>query len=347
MHLRHQRVEDAHVVSARDQRIDQMRSDEPRPARDQNPHAHRLPTSDSSAYVIARTSGHGTALDTACPPSGMPRRITPCRRRRPPGVDAVLSRLALDGGERVIDAGCGSGRLTAALLDRLPHGRVLALDRSRNMLEVARVNLRPAYAGRVQFVQAALPLVPVTGWADVVFSTATFHWIRDHQVLFARSARALRPGGRLHAQCGGGPNLAHAHALAETVMAGAAASHRYFAGWPGVWEFASAEVTATGCAPRGFVRRGHRAGRGADDAGHRNRLPRVCHHGDLPPAPGAAARGAAAALHRRGHGARAAAESPAFTLDYWRLNMTRDAAGGLSRVSAGSPAARTGAPRAR
>ena len=86
----------------------------------------------------------------------------------------------------MIDAGCGSGRLTAALLDRLPRGRVLALDRSRNMLEVARTNLRPAYGDRVQFVQAALPIVPVAGWADVVFSTATFHWIRDHRALFAQ-----------------------------------------------------------------------------------------------------------------------------------------------------------------
>lgn len=77
--------------------------------------------------------------------------------------EAVLARLELDGGERVIDAGCGSGRLTAALLDRLPRGRVLALDRSRNMLEVARTNLRPVYGRRVTFVRAALPDVPVAG----------------------------------------------------------------------------------------------------------------------------------------------------------------------------------------
>ena len=132
----------------------------------------------------------------------------------------MLARLALAGGERVVDAGCGSGRLTASLLDRLPHGRVLALDRSRNMLEVARVNLRPAYAGRVQFVQAALPLLPVAGWADVVFSTATFHW--DSAIIPPCSPTCASPCGPADgctAQCGGGPNLEHAHALAETVMA--------------------------------------------------------------------------------------------------------------------------------
>jgi trans-aconitate 2-methyltransferase len=164
----------------------------------------------------------------------------------------VLAGLALDGSERVIDAGCGSGRLTAALLDRLPHGRVLALDRSRNMLGVARANLRPAYGGRVSFVQASLPDVPVSGWADVVFSTATFHWVRDHPGLFAGLHAALRPGGRLHAQCGGGPNLARAHALAERVMQEAPFAP-HFASWPGVWEFASAEATAARLTAAGFT----------------------------------------------------------------------------------------------
>jgi trans-aconitate 2-methyltransferase len=232
----------------------------------------------------------------------------------------VLAGLALDGHERVIDAGCGSGRLTAALLDRLPRGRVLALDRSRNMLEVARTNLRPAYGDRVCFVQAALPEVPVAAWADVVFSTATFHWVRDHQPLFAGLHAALRPGGRLHAQCGGGPNLARAHALAEQVM-----EHEpfaaHFAGWPGVWEFAAAEVTAARLAAAGFTDVVTALVEApttlATEADYRAFVTTVIYHPHLAQLP-AALRGpfidAVTAL--------AAAESPAFTLDYWRLNMT-------------------------
>ncbi|HUU33285.1 MAG TPA: class I SAM-dependent methyltransferase, partial [Vicinamibacterales bacterium] len=77
----------------------------------------------------------------------------------------VLSRLPLDGGERAIDAGCGSGRLTAALVERLPRGHVVALDRSWNMLQVARTNLRPAFGRRVSFVHAELPALPIAGWA--------------------------------------------------------------------------------------------------------------------------------------------------------------------------------------
>jgi trans-aconitate methyltransferase len=232
----------------------------------------------------------------------------------------VLASLALDGAERVIDAGCGSGRLTAALLDRLPGGRVLALDRSRNMLEVARANLRPTYGGRVHFVQAALPAVPVSAWADVVFSTATFHWVRDHDALFAQLHRALGPGGRLHAQCGGGPNLAHAHALAEDVMQQPPfAAH--FDGWPGVWEFASAEATAARLTAAGFADVVTELVAApttlAGETDYRAFVTTVIYHPHLARLPEVL----------RGRfidevTARAAAESPAFTLDYWRLNMT-------------------------
>ncbi|MGD9906867.1 MAG: trans-aconitate 2-methyltransferase [Vicinamibacterales bacterium] len=234
--------------------------------------------------------------------------------------EAVLARLPLAGDERVLDAGCGSGRLTAALAARLPGGRVLALDRSRNMLEVARTNLRPAFGHRVTFVQAALPAVPVCGWADVVFSTATFHWIPDHPALFANLRVALRPGGRLHAQCGGGPNLAHAHALAESVMARPPFAP-HFAGWPGPWEFASAEVTAERLLAAGFRDVATEVVAApttlASEPDYRAFVTTVIYHPHLAQLP-EALRGpfidAVTAL--------AAAETPAFTLDYWRLNMT-------------------------
>jgi trans-aconitate 2-methyltransferase len=124
---------------------------------------------------------------------------------------AVLDRLVLDGGERVLDAGCGSGRVTEALAGRLPGGRVVALDASTSMLEQARRRL--AHLGRrVRFVHAdLLELQPSVLEEDVpldaVFSTATFHWITDHARLFANLAALLRPGGQLVAQCGAEGNV--------------------------------------------------------------------------------------------------------------------------------------------
>jgi trans-aconitate 2-methyltransferase len=119
----------------------------------------------------------------------------------------VLDRLPLRGDEHVLDAGCGSGRVTERLAERLPNGHVVALDASPAMLaEAARRLAR--FGDRVEFVAAnlaePLPIDPV----DAILSTATFHWIRDHDALFRNLAAVLRPGGQVVAQCGGVGNVA-------------------------------------------------------------------------------------------------------------------------------------------
>ncbi len=231
----------------------------------------------------------------------------------------VLARLVVRGDERAIDAGCGSGRLTGELLARLPAGRLVAIDRSWNMLQTARANLRPTFGARVAFVQVALPALPFDAWADLVFSTATFHWIADHAALFASVFAALRPGGRLHAQCGGGPNLAEAHALAEGVMR-EPGFRPYFEGWSGAWTFASAAETRDRLEAAGFT--------GvvtslepapttlAGEADYREFVTTVIYHPHLSRLP--------EPLRPRFIDevtARAATQDPPFTLDYWRLNM--------------------------
>jgi trans-aconitate 2-methyltransferase len=231
----------------------------------------------------------------------------------------VLARLDLAGDERAIDAGCGSGRLTAELAERLPHGQVVALDRSWNMLQTARANLRPAYGSRVRFVQVSLPALPFEECADVVFSTATFHWVPDHPALFSNIFTALRPGGRLHAQCGGGPNLASAHALAEEVMAEEPFAP-FFRGWPGVWQFASDGETHTRLVEAGFVDVVTSLEAAptsfATEADYREFVTTVIYHPHLARLPEDRRPRFIDEVTRR------AAEQPEpFTLDYWRLNM--------------------------
>jgi trans-aconitate methyltransferase len=164
----------------------------------------------------------------------------------------VLDRLAPDGGESVVDAGCGSGRLTARLAARLPRGRVIALDRSRAMLATARETLRRVTGPQVHFVLADLARLPLRDAADAVFSNATFHWVLDHEALFSGIRAALRPGGRLVAQCGGEGNLDRIHERANA-MIGSPGWERWFGGWSEPWKFAAPGVTRTRLERAGFV----------------------------------------------------------------------------------------------
>ena len=120
---------------------------------------------------------------------------------------AAIERLDLQGDETVLDAGCGSGRVTRLLLDRLPSGRVIGVDASPSMIESA----REALPDRTEFIVSDLLDLELTDEVDVVFSNATFHWILDHRHLFERLHAALRPGGQLEAQCGGIGNLDEFH----------------------------------------------------------------------------------------------------------------------------------------
>ncbi len=154
---------------------------------------------------------------------------------------AVLERLPLSGSETVVDAGCGSGRVTEALLERLPEGRVIGIDGSAAMIDAARERLGDAVELHVQDL-LELDVEPV----DAIFSTATFHWIKDHDALFARLRATLKPGGHLVAQCGGKGQAAAVHAAA------AQACPEFFAGWAGPWNFADAEETEQRLRDAGF-----------------------------------------------------------------------------------------------
>lgn len=133
----------------------------------------------------------------------------------------MLDRLQLRGDEVVLDAGCGSGKVTQQLLERLPNGRVVAVDQSPAMLAEARSILQ-RFAARSTFVEANLlhlDSVVEAGSVDGVFSTATFHWIDDHVRLFSQLRSAMREGARLVSQFGGGDNLAGFMAATDAVAA--------------------------------------------------------------------------------------------------------------------------------
>lgn len=159
----------------------------------------------------------------------------------------VLERLELRGDETVLDAGVGSGRVAAELLKRLPDGRLIAVDGSEAMIEKAKQRLGDA----VTYLAADLAELELAEPVDLIFSTATFHWIVDHERLFARLHAALRPGGRLVAQCGGEGNVAeYAQAIARAMAQSEFAPH--FEGLAAMWNFAAPGVTEERLREAGF-----------------------------------------------------------------------------------------------
>jgi trans-aconitate 2-methyltransferase len=161
--------------------------------------------------------------------------------------EQMLRRLDAAADDTVLDAGCGTGRVTEMLLERVADGRVVALDAAPSMVAEARRRLE-RFGERVMVVEAdLLDLAPPTlgGWAPVdhVFSTATFHWVLDHDRLFENLAGVLAPGGQLVAQCGAAGNITR---LIEAVRTTGLER-------TGAWYYATAEETRRRLERSGFT----------------------------------------------------------------------------------------------
>jgi trans-aconitate 2-methyltransferase len=157
----------------------------------------------------------------------------------------VLSRLdGIAQDATVLDVGCGTGRVTKALLALVPRGRVLAVDASADMVALARERLGDRAEVWCQDVLDLDLDAPV----DAILSTATLHWVTDHDRLWARLGRALRPGGVLEVQCGGRGNIDGVRDVIEAVAREAAPE---LVGWS-PWVFAGPEETERRLRRAGF-----------------------------------------------------------------------------------------------
>jgi len=236
----------------------------------------------------------------------------------------VLARLRLRGDEIVLDAGCGTGRLTAELLDALPRGRVVGVDLSQNMLGSAREHLLTQSAARVRLVVADLLHLPFAGVFDGIVSTAAFHWVLDHDQLFGNLRHALRPGGWLEAQCGGGPNLMRLRRRADALGATPRFA-AFFSGFREPWLYQNAEGAAETLRRAGFVNIRtsiEPAPTVLQDAPqYKEFLRNIVLRQHLTLIPTEALR----AEFMENLAEQAAADDPAFSLDYWRLNLSATA----------------------
>jgi trans-aconitate 2-methyltransferase len=252
----------------------------------------------------------------------------------------VLLKLAPRPGERILDLGCGTGRLTTEVLAAMGSGCVVGLDRSEAMLREAAACTAGTASGphhlhrapdRIHLVRGDGAHLPFAGVFDAVFSAATFHWITDHEQLFASIYGALAPGGRLVAQCGGGPNLATLLGRAHTLME-SPTYLQWFRGWRDPWNFADVPSTIVRLENAGFtmvhVSLEPAPTRMSDAPAYKDFLSCVCvrHHVDR--LPESVRPSFLEALARE-----AESDDPPFTLDYWRLNLSAVKPAGAERAA--------------
>lgn len=229
-----------------------------------------------------------------------------------------LESLRLRGDEHILDAGCGTGRVTAEVLRRFPNCHVIAVDASENMVREARFTLQE-FGGRARVEQYDLLELPYRDAFDVVFSTAVFHWIKDHPQLFATLFRVLRRGGILVAQCGGGPNLQRVRDRVQQLLE-TPKFREYFRNWQRVWEYPGPELTRDRLQQAGFedVSSWLEAAPVpfSEPEQYRDFLTTMILHPYLERLP--------AELHSEFQDElvrQAAQDQPPFVFDYWRLNM--------------------------
>lgn len=130
----------------------------------------------------------------------------------------LLARLELRGGERVLDIGCGDGEITAAIARMAPRGFTLGIDSSKDMVELALRQYPPDRCPNLGFLLKDAREIDFTGEFDAVFSSASLHWVRDHQPVLSGIRRCLKPGGRALLQMGGRGNAATVLAALEEVL---------------------------------------------------------------------------------------------------------------------------------
>lgn len=165
---------------------------------------------------------------------------------------SILERLTLRGDEIILDAGCGTGRMAAALAELVPRGRVFAIDASPLMLSYAVETSGTLRNPRIDPIHKDLLLLDDEEHFDYVVSNAVFHWIPDLNRLMQNLFHALKRGGALISQCGAEGNMGEVLSAIKATMI-THPFNRYFEDWDEPWHFAGAQEMKQNLKSAGFI----------------------------------------------------------------------------------------------
>jgi trans-aconitate 2-methyltransferase len=155
----------------------------------------------------------------------------------------IISSKTWTGNETIMDAGCGSGRITKILTKLVPLGKVFAIDNDLNMIKKTKDNLKGFK--NVNIIQSNLVDIDfnkIQSKFNIIFSNAVLHWILDHYTIFKNFYDLLLADGQLLIQCGGYGNLQKAVSTFNIVR-DSAEFKEYFSKWKDQWNFAKPDAT--------------------------------------------------------------------------------------------------------
>ncbi|VVB64236.1 Trans-aconitate 2-methyltransferase [uncultured archaeon] len=130
----------------------------------------------------------------------------------------LLSKVSIRRNERILDIGCGDGKVTAEIALLVPEGSILGIDNSAEMISFAQIKFPPALWPNLAFQYGDASDLQFVDEFDLVLSFACLHWVQDHIPVLEGIKRSLKKGGKALMQFGGKDNAAAIIAVVDEII---------------------------------------------------------------------------------------------------------------------------------
>lgn len=134
-------------------------------------------------------------------------------------ANELISKLNLEGNESILDIGCGDGKITFEIANRLHEGKIVGVDSSKEMIHLATKSFQSGRCSNLSFKHCDARNLPFNNEFDIVFSNAALHWVKDHRPIIQGISDSLKPNGRVLLQMGGKGNAQSILTILETMIA--------------------------------------------------------------------------------------------------------------------------------
>ena len=129
----------------------------------------------------------------------------------------LIAKLDLHGNEHILDIGCGDGKVTAEIAAHVPGGKVVGIDSSSDMTDLACTTFPVTDFPNLRFLQMDARELTFSNEFDIIFSNAVLHWVDDHRKVLSGIYKGLKTPGKILLQMGGRGNVAAMMAVMRSI----------------------------------------------------------------------------------------------------------------------------------